>query len=129
MVSIAKGDWKYLGMCLGKEMFIDRCLSMRASSSCAIFQRICEGLAWITKAFVPSNCMVFNCLDDFLFLDRNQADCELALNTFVNICEDVGVPISAKKTVKPCTSLTFLGIGIGAVEKALFIPPEKAGVA
>ena len=126
MVPIAKTDWKFLGMRLGSELFIDRCLPMGAASSCAIFQRISDAIAWMVKKSCPIYCKIFNYLDDFLFLARSHHDCEVTLKTFMHLCKDVGIPVSAEKTLPPGTNLVFLGIGIRSIEQELFIPSEKA---
>ena len=126
MVPIAKTDWKFLGMRLGSELFIDRCLPMGAASSCAIFQRISDAIAWMVKTSSPAYCKIFNYLDDFLFLARSHHDCEVTLKTFMHLCKDVGIPVSAEKTLPPGTNLVFLGIGIRSIKQELFIPPEKA---
>ena len=126
MVPIKKSDWKYLGMRLGNSFFIDRCLPMGAASSCAIFQRISNGLAWMAMSASPAHCMVFNYLDDFLFLARSHIDCEISLKSFTNNCNEIGIPISTDKTILPTTSLIFLGIGIDSTKKELFIPQKKA---
>ena len=126
MVPIRKSDWKYLGMRLGNDLFIDRCLPMGAASSCAIFQRISNALAWIVMSTSPTDCTVFNYLDDFLFLGRSHTDCEISLKTFIDLCNRIGIPISKNKTIPPNTNLVFLGVGIDSSKRELFIPPEKA---
>ena len=126
MVPIKKSDWKFLGMRLGQDIFVDRCLPMGAASSCAIFQRISNALAWMIKTISTTYCMVFNYLDDFLFLAKSHQECQQSLTTFIDLCNKLGVPISTEKTIPPSTSLVFLGIGINALRLELFIPPEKA---
>ena len=126
MVPIKKSDWKFLGMRLGQDIFIDRCLPMGAASSCAIFQRISNALAWMIQSKSTTNCRVFNYLDDFLFLAKSHQECGKSLTTFIDLCNKIGVPISTEKTIPPNTSLVFLGIGINALRLELFIPPDKA---
>lgn len=126
MVPIKKDEWTYLGMKVGSEVFVDRCLPMGASSSCCTFQRISDALAWGAKSKSPVYCQIFNYLDDFLIIANSEGECEQALNHFERLCGWLGIPISTHKTVRPTRSIVFLGIGIDSEHKVLFIPPEKA---
>ena len=126
MVPIKKGEWKFLGMKVGDDVYIDRCLPMGAASSCAIFQRISDAITWMATSSCPAAITVFNYLDDFLFLADGRENCKKSLSNFLHLCEATGIPISEEKTTEPDTCLTFLGIGIDAKNKVLYIPPEKA---
>ena len=126
MVPIMKEEWRFLGMKVGEDIYIDRSLPMGASSSCAIFQRISDAITWMATSSCPAAITVFNYLDDFLFLADGKENCEKALENFLQLCKVTGIPVSGDKTIKPATQLTFLGIGIDAEKKVLFIPPEKA---
>lgn len=107
MVPIQKADWKYLGMRVGNDVYIDRCLPMGASSSCQTFQKISDALAWMIMTTSPVVCNIFNYLDDFLILTKDVISCEKALEHFVKLCEDVGVPVSHEKTVRPTQQIVF----------------------
>ncbi|XP_067655870.1 uncharacterized protein [Haliotis asinina] len=58
------------------------------------------------------------------------SDCNKALNMFLSVCSELGVPIASGKTVKPCTQLTFLGIEVNRVQQVSLLPQDKtrAGV-
>ena len=126
MVPIRKDDWKFLGMRVGNDVFIDRCLPMGAASSCQTFQKISDALAWMVMATCPVTCTIFNYLDDFLILARDDVSCGKALKHFEMLCEEVGVPISREKTVRPTQHIIFLGIGINSDKLMLYVPEEKA---
>ena len=126
MVPIRKSDWKYLGMQVGKDVFIDRCLPMGAASSCCTFQRISDALTWACISSCSVHCKVFNYLDDFLIIADGRANCEQALQHFEEMCDWLGVPLSAQKTVRATLSITFLGLGIDTKHRVLFVPPQKA---
>ena len=52
-------------------------------------------------------------LDDFLTM--GQADsgvCQQNLDIFIQICNDLGIPLTEEKLEGPSTSLTFLGVVI-----------------
>lgn len=128
IVPIQKTDWKFLGIFIEDQYYIDRMLPMGASSSCQLFMKISNSLRWM---FYKQNLLqvdVFNYLDDFLFISNSQSHCEQALVAFENLCGRIGVPIAGHKTVRPTKSLVFLGIGIDATSLSLFIPADKKQV-
>lgn len=126
MVPINKNEWKYLGMRVGEDIYIDRCLPMGASSSCQTFQKISDSLTWIAMTSCPVRCHIFNYLDDFLLMARDYESCEMALSHFIKVCDEIGVPIAPKKTVHASQRIVFLGIGIDSHRRLLFIPADKA---
>lgn len=126
MVPITDSDWKHLGMQVGQEVYVDRCLPMGAASSCSTFQRISDALTWISLNTCPVSCMIYNYLDDFLVLADGKNKCEQALSHFEQLCKKLNIPISAHKTVRPTTNIIFLGLGINSQLRTVFIPAEKA---
>ncbi|CAG2216618.1 unnamed protein product [Mytilus edulis] len=65
-------------------------------------------------------------LDDFLFGGPEDTPvCQMMLDTFSDICEELGVPIASEKSVGPVTSLKFLGLVIDTVEMVVRIPQDK----
>lgn len=99
---------------------------MGAASSCQIFQRISDSLAWLVMTSCPVICTIFNYLDDFLILATSQSVCEKALCHFEETANKLGIPLSPHKTVRPTCCLTFLGVGIDTINQIMFVPPEKA---
>ena len=87
MVPVKKQEWKYLGMRVEQDVYIDRWLPMGAASSCAIFQRISDAIAWMATVSCPWAVTAFNYLDDFLVLAKGRYNCQRALNQFVHICD------------------------------------------
>lgn len=47
------------------------------------------------------------------------------MNTFDNVCQQLGVPISHEKSEGPTTSITFLGLGIETACQSIFVLPDK----
>ena len=125
IVPIRQEDWKFLGIFIEDEYYVDRMLPMGASSSCQIFNRISNSIRWIFSHHCPTPADMFNYLDDFLIISDSAEHCEAALAWFEKMCAYVGIPIAPHKTVRPTTSLVFLGIGIDSVNLAMFIPTEK----
>ena len=126
LVPIQKDDWRYLGMAVGDELYVDRCLPMGAASSCQIFQRISNALAWIASSTSPVKIKIFNYIDDFLILAYTEQDCRMALAHLITMLTQLGIPVSPSKTIEPTQNITFLGIGISSVTKTFFVPQDKA---
>ena len=126
MVPIKHSDWRFLGMVVGNEIFIDRCLPMGAASSCHTFQSISNALSWIVSTTSPVGLQVFNYIDDFFLLGHSEEECPAGLNYLLAIFKELGVPVSPTKTISPTQSIIFLGIGVNAATKTLFVPKEKA---
>lgn len=125
IVPIRREDWKFLGICVNGQYYIDRMLPMGASSSCQLFQRISDGLKSMALKILPPNVDIFNYLDDFLLIAGTQHICNQATSVFQDMCAQVGVPIANHKTIRACKALTFLGLGIDTVRLSLFIPEAK----
>ncbi|CAC5358968.1 unnamed protein product [Mytilus coruscus] len=64
--------------------------------------------------------------NDFIFGgSANSDDCLVLMNTFTELCNELGVPIAEDKTIHPITRLTFLGLEIDTVDMVVRIPVAK----
>ena len=110
------------------QFFVDKCLPFSASISCVLFQCFSNALHHITQ--VKSGYKtIMNYLDDFLFISYARRLCRHMLETFLNICKQVGVPISPEKTEWPTQILVFLGILLNGTNMTLAILEEKCNKA
>ena len=65
-------------------------------------------------------------LDDFIVWGPPGATtCQDALNTMVQCCAQLGIPLATHKTVGPSSQLTFLGITIDTSANELRLPDDK----
>jgi hypothetical protein len=64
-------------------------------------------------------------LDDFLFGDVSRERCQHALDTFIALCNRLGIPISEHKIEGPTTTLKFLGLVIDTVKRTVTLPLDK----
>ena len=65
-------------------------------------------------------------LDDFILVGKKFSNgCSTLMNTFMNVCDELGVPIAENKTVGPSNIITFLGFIIDTVLMMVRIPEEK----
>ena len=69
--------------------------------------------------------MVTNYLDDFLFLAITQFLCNWLLQHFLEIYEQIRVPISEDKTEKASLIIVFLGVLLNGKGQFLAVPEEK----
>ena len=111
------GEWKY---------FIDKCLPFGASISCALFQRFSNALKHLIQAksgAIPES--ITNYLNDFLFLALTLLGCNLIINQFLDLCQELGVPIAIEKTEWASEYVVFLGILLDGHKLVLCLPLEK----
>ena len=97
---------------------------MGCASSCAIFEKLSTALEWIISIRQPG-VAILHILDDFLFIAPTSLGCQQALDTFIQICQDIGVPLAPDKTVGPARILDFAGIRLDTIEMSASLPPEK----
>ena len=55
-------------------------------------------------------------LDDFCFLSADEKTCYDDLMKFVELCDDIGIPLAPEKTVWPAMIMTFLGILLNTIK-------------
>lgn len=104
--------------------YFDRCLPMGCSSSCKIFEAFSSALKWITDSRSQDDNSI-KVLDDFLFIARNKEKCRMLLTNFLAVCDYIGVPTCAEKTVTPTNELVFLGFKLNTLQMEASLPIEK----
>ena len=111
------GHWKF---------FIDKCLPFGASISCALFQKFSDTLCYLAewRTNTPHG-LLTNYLDDFLFLAMTILHRNWMIQSFLDLCDDIGVPIAKEKTEWACELIIFLGILLDGRNFKLGIPMEK----
>ena len=124
IVPVAPSDYHLLGFYWGDKYYFDRCLPMGCSSSCAIFEAFSTSLEWIIQTRLPQ-VAVLHILDDFLFISPTYHLGKVALQTFISICEDIGVPLAPEKTVGPSQVIEFAGIHLDSVDMSASLPQDK----
>ena len=131
LVPLSRDSWAWLIMKVenpqtGKiQYFVNKCLLFGASISCALFQKVSDALKYLIEYRTKADKSMTNYLDDFLFVAITQLRCEFLLQKFIELCQEVGVPLLEEKTVWPTTRIVFLGILLDGVFMLLAIPEEK----
>ena len=124
IIPVHPDDRHLLGFRWQGLLYFDNCLPMGCSSSCRIFETFSTSLEWIISQRLH-HVRVVHVLDDFLFIASSYDRCLHALNTFISICEDIGVPIAPDKTVGPEQSLPFVGIQLDTNDMTASLPLDK----
>ena len=96
-----------------------------ASISCAIFQSFSDALKYLIEFRTQIPDSVTNYLDDFLFLALTILACNFLIQSFLNLCQEIGVPIALDKTEWASECVVFLGILLDGRHLMLRLPMEK----
>ena len=64
-------------------------------------------------------------LDDFLIIETSQESAIQKRKLFIQLCEEMGVPLSAVKTVLPTQTIAFVGVTLDALATKVRFPLEK----
>ena len=113
-------EWRY---------FVDKCLPFGASISCALFQEFSDAICHLIEFRVWEHRRTTNYLDDFLFLARTMARCNMIIQWFLEMCQEIGVPVAMEKTEWATEIIIFLGILLDGRNMILAIPIEKRDAA
>ena len=125
IIPIHFNDHKLLGFSWEGSYYYDKCLPMGASSSCQIFESLSTSLQWVMcKKFQASG--MSHMLDDFFFIGpKDSPSCQIALEKFLDICAEAGIPIKHEKTYQPSTLITIYGIEVDSVALQCRLPEPK----
>ncbi|KAM9294537.1 uncharacterized protein PAF06_018723 [Gastrophryne carolinensis] len=105
--------------------YVDRCLPMGCSISCAYFEAFSSFLEWVVKERAGMG-SVTHYLDDFLCVGpAGTRICHLLLSTMLDVFGVFGVPVAHDKTEGPATVMKFLGIEIDTVGRLCRLPRDK----
>lgn len=123
---MAKADsFRLLGCAWNGAYYVDRCLPMGCSISCALFEAFSSFLEWVVRDVSGINSMV-HYLDDFLCVGPPGSNiCAVLLGTLQHIAERFGVPLAPEKTEGPKSSIVFLGIEVDSLGMECRLPVDK----
>ena len=98
---------RHLTMEWKQSIYIDTCLPFGLRSAPKLFNILADLLYWVTTQQGVTFLMHY--FDDFLMFGPSDSPvCHL--NTFTQVCDELGIPLATEKLEGPSTSLTFLGI-------------------
>ena len=103
---------------------VDTRLMFGASQAVEIFHRISNAVVRMAQKRLPQ-AKIVNYLDDFLIIAPTYQECNLVMESLLDLVQSLGFEVSWPKVVKPTTIITFLGIQINSEQLKLFIPKSK----
>ena len=123
-IPVHADDHPLLAIRWGQHKYVDIALPFGLRSAPKIFSAVADALAWIIAANGVTRQLHY--LDDFLFLGPpNSNECALSLQTALQACRLLGMPVATHKTEGPSSQLTFLGIQIDTVAMQLSLDKAK----
>jgi hypothetical protein len=125
LLIVNPADFDLLGIKFDNMYYIDKCLPMGCSVSCNLFKKFSSFVQWVVETRCGLH-SIDHYLDDFILVGKKFSNgCSTLMNTFMNVCDELGVPIAENKTVGPSNIITFLGFIIDTVLMMVRIPEEK----
>lgn len=105
--------------------FVDNCLQMGCSISCAPFETFSSFVEWVVRDVSGVN-SVIHYLDDFLCIrPPDSRICVFLFGTLQHILESFGIPLAPDKTEGSTTELFFLGITTDSLAMECRLPFDK----
>ena len=119
-IKIDPRDYFLLGL-KHKNYYMDTCLPFRYRNGSEIFQRLSDAIRFIRKNI---GYKVINYIDDVIgFCTIFTAD--PSYHTLVHLLKKLGLDVSIKKLIQPCTKATCLGVEVDTTNFTVAVPPEK----
>ena len=119
-IKIDPRDYFLLGLKY-KNYYLDTCLPFRYRNGSGIFQRLSDAIRFIISNMGYD---VINYIDDVIgFGTISTAD--PSYHTLLNLLQKLGLDISVKKLVRPCTKATCLGVEVDTKNFTVAVPQEK----
>ena len=124
IIPVHPEDRPLLGMKWNGLLYIDQILSFGLRSAPKIFNSVADALEWIVRARGAK--LTYHYLDDFVVIGMPaSSECARSLETLLDACKELGIPVAAHKCTGPTTCLVFLGIQIDTVSMEITLPEEK----
>ena len=121
LIPVHPADRNWLGMQWNNSIYVDGMLPFGLRSAPKIFTAVADALEWcITKKGAKQ---LFHYLDDFAIIGPAESDeCQRSLDTLIQTCTELGVPLAKDKQEGPTCVVTFLGIVIDTICGELRLP-------
>lgn len=114
-------SFRLLGCHWNNEFYVDQCLPMGCSISCALFEMFSSFVEWVVRD-VNS---IIHYLDDFLCVGPSSKVCGVLLATLQHITDCFGIPLAPEKTEGPRKVIIFLGIILDSEAMECHLPEDK----
>ena len=116
--------WPFHGIQWEKQFYFYKQLVFGSRSSPKIFDNLSVAVCWIAEnSYLIPNIM--HLLDDFLSVVPLDQDPHTGMEIFLKVFRDLNIPLSAKKTVGPVTTLEYLGFILDTIRMEVRLPEDK----
>ena len=105
--------------------FIEKKLPFGSSISCSHFQRFSNTLRHIVEHQTGRMGSCSNYLDDFIFVAPTRTQCNSLVSKFLQICQEIGVPVAEEKTKMAEQQMVFLGLLLDGENFLITVPENK----
>ena len=118
-------SWKVTGMSwlfqgtTDITFLFDKCLPFGARTSPMVFHRLTQS---VYRMMARRGFTVLAYLDDFLIIEPSQQQCQIAVDTLLDLLQSLGFTINWSKVVQPSQSLCFLRVEMDTVNRVLRLP-------
>jgi hypothetical protein len=109
------------GIIYDNQLYFDKALAFGSRSSCGIFCRFADIVAWI--AFSNGILAIIHYVDDYLIISdpSNYND----KNKFIKILDELNIPVKISKVDGPKTKLTYLGFEIDTINMTASLTKQR----
>jgi len=129
ILPVSPSSYHLLGFQWQDKYYLDKSLPMGCSVSCSVFEDFSSSIQWIlvNKLGVKYTSHI---LDDFMFFGHaNTPQCNLYLQSFLQLSKSIGLPIKASKTVQPTTLVQLHGLEVCTIKMEVRLPQDKVAKA
>ncbi len=123
-IPVCPQDWCWLGIKFQGKYYFDKCLPFGLSTSCRIFEDFASAIQALARARV-TRASLHHYLDDFVSGGTQKQLADLALQTPMDVCQEVGLPISQEKTFWGDVIIKCLGLILDTVRQIILVPDHK----
>jgi len=122
IIPVRHADRPLLGLRLGDLFAYECALPFGLRVSPPLWERVAAGLHWILAAH---GFTLTHHVDDFVFLFDSRGVCAAEHERMLALCARLGIPLSSKKRIVPCTLLNVTGIDVDTVAMTLSVTPAR----
>ena len=96
---------------------------MGCSASCKIFEAVSSAVEWIAESKLGLK--ITHILDDFFLVESTEERAKQDLQTFLAMCQEIGIPMAPDKTFGPDQIMSFVGYEIDSLIQEVRLPQDK----